>query len=128
MEQGDASYQNYVKKLKARLKWVTQVTQVTQENNQKESEHHKKYYDRRMRCMSLKPDDLVLVHAKAPSGDCKIADQWEEAPHQVLSQLADKPVFQVQPMNAVSDENIMVLHRNMLFPQCSLLQILWTPQ
>ena len=31
--------------------------------------------------MSLKPDDLILVHAKAPSGGHKIADQWEEAPH-----------------------------------------------
>ena len=31
--------------------------------------------------MSLKPDDLVLVHAKTPSGDHKIADWWEEAPH-----------------------------------------------
>ena len=28
--------------------------------------------------MSLKPKDLVLVHAKAPSGDHKIADQWED--------------------------------------------------
>ena len=28
-----------------------------------------------MRCMSLKPDDLVLVHAKAPSSNHKIADQ-----------------------------------------------------
>ena len=60
--------------------------------------------------MSLKPDDLVLVHAKAPSGDHKIADQWEEAPHRVLSQLADQPVFQVQPMDAVGDENNRVLH------------------
>ena len=71
MQQGDTSYQNYVKKLKARLEWAYQVAQ---ENNQKESECHKKYYDKRMRCMSLKPDDLVLVHAKAPSGDHKIAD------------------------------------------------------
>ena len=31
--------------------------------------------------MSLKPDGLVLVHAEALSGDHKIADQWEEAPH-----------------------------------------------
>ena len=43
--------------------------------------------------MSLKPDDLVLVHAKTPSGDHKIADQWEDIPHQVLSQLAGQPVF-----------------------------------
>ena len=31
--------------------------------------------------MSLKPDDLVLVLAKAQSGDHKIADLWEETPH-----------------------------------------------
>ena len=34
----------------------------------------------------------------------------------MLSQLADQPVFQVQPDDAVGDENIRVLHRNMLFP------------
>ena len=33
-----------------------------------------------------------------------------------LSQLSDKPVFQVQSVDAVADENIMVLHRNMLLP------------
>ena len=27
-----------------------------------------------MKCMSLKPDDLVLVHVKAPSGQNKIID------------------------------------------------------
>ena len=64
--------------------------------------------------MNLKPDDLVLVHAKSPSEDYNIADQWEATPHQVLSQLADQPVFQVQPMDAVSDENIRVLHRNVI--------------
>ena len=31
--------------------------------------------------MTLKPDDLVLVCAKAPCGDHKIADQWEDVPH-----------------------------------------------
>ena len=71
IEQGDMSYKNYIKKLKARLKWAYQVAQ---ENNQNESEFHKKYYDKWMRCMNLKPDDLVLVHAKVPSGDHKIAD------------------------------------------------------
>ena len=70
-EQGDMSYQNYVRKLKARLEWAYQVAQ---ENSQKESKHHNKYYDKRMRCMSLKSDDLVLVHVKASSGDHKIAD------------------------------------------------------
>ena len=44
--------------------------------------------------MNLKPDDLVLVHVKAPSGDHKIANQWEATQHQVLSHLADQPVFE----------------------------------
>ena len=34
----------------------------------------------------------------------------------MFSQLADEPVFQAQPVDAVGDENIKVLHRNMLFP------------
>ena len=84
------SYQNYAKKLQDRLKWAYQIAQ---ENSQRESECHKKYYDKRMRCMTLKPDDLVLVHAKAPSGDHKIANQYESVPHWILSQLAEQPVF-----------------------------------
>ena len=67
-----------------------------------------------MRCMSLKPDDLVLVHTKAPPGDHKIAGRWKDIPHQVLCGLADQPIFQVQPVDAVDDENIRVLHRNVI--------------
>ena len=90
--------------------------QVAHKNNQKESECHKKYYDKKMRCMSLRPDDLVLVQVKAPTGDQNIADQWETTPHHVLSQLADQPLFKVQPVDAEDDENNHVLHRNILFP------------
>ena len=49
IEQGDNSHQNYVKKLKAQLEWAYQIAC---ENNQNESEHHKKYYDHKMKCMS----------------------------------------------------------------------------
>ena len=70
--------------------------------------------------MSIRHNDLVLVHVKAPTGDHKIADQWEAAPHCVLSQLADQPVFKVQLTDAEDDENIQVLHRNMLFPVQSI--------
>ena len=69
-----------------------------------------------MRCVRLKPEDLDLVCAKAPSGYHKIIDRWEDIQYQVLSQLDDQPVFGVQPVDAVMDENIRVLHRNMLFP------------
>ena len=68
IEQENTTHQNYAKKLQARLKWAYQIAQ---ENNQKESECQKKYYDKRIGCMSLKPDILVLVHAKASSRDHK---------------------------------------------------------
>ena len=34
----------------------------------------------------------------------------------VLCQLDDQPVFQAQSVDSTNDENIRVLHRNMLFP------------
>ena len=75
IDQEQESYQNYAKKLQARLKWPYQKAQ---ENNRKESEWQKKYYDQKMRCMSLKPNDLVLVCVKTPSGNHKIIDQLED--------------------------------------------------
>ena len=81
-----------------------------------ESECHKKYYDQRMRCMKLEPDDLVMVRVKALTGDHKIADQWEDTPHKIISQMGDQPVFKVRPITTTSDRDIRVLHRNMLFP------------
>ena len=78
VDQDKTSYQNYAKKLQARLKWAYQKAQ---ESNKRESECHKRYYDQRMRCMGLKPDDLVLVHAKATTGNHKIVHQWEDTHH-----------------------------------------------
>ena len=66
--------------------------------------------------MSLRPDDLVLVHVKAPTGDHKIADCWEATPHHVLSQLPDQLGFRIQQVDANGDEGIHVVHRNMFFP------------
>ena len=113
VDQGQESYQNYAKKLEAKLKWAYQKAQ---ENNKKESERQKRYYDQKMKCMSLKPEDLVLECVKAPTGQHKIIDQRENKQYRVLSQLDDQPVFWVQPEDAVDDENIRVLHRSMLFP------------
>ena len=44
VEQENVSYQNYAKKLQARLKWAYQIAQ---ENSQRVSEHHKKFYDKK---------------------------------------------------------------------------------
>ena len=43
--------------------------------------------------MSLKPDDLVLVYVKAPSGYHRIIDQWEDKQYPILKQLDNQPVF-----------------------------------
>ena len=66
--------------------------------------------------MKLKPDDLVMGQVKALTGDHKIADRWAGIPYRVISQLGDQPVFKVQPIDATTDNNVKVLHRNMLFP------------
>ena len=66
--------------------------------------------------MRLEPDDLVMVRVKVLTGDQKIADQWEDIPHRVIDQFGDQPVFKVQPITAISDTDIRVLDRNMLFP------------
>ena len=50
-------------------------------NNKRESECHKRYYDQKMRCMKLEPDDLAMVRVKALTGDHKIADRWGDIPH-----------------------------------------------
>ena len=71
MEKEPTSQQNYAQKLYSTLQWAYQKGQ---ENRKKESEHHKMYYDQRMRCMKLGPDDLVMVRVKALTGNHKIAD------------------------------------------------------
>ena len=76
MEQEPTSQQNYAQKY-SRLQWAYQRAQ---ENSKKESEHHKKYYDQRAKCMELRPD-LVRVRIKALTGDHKIADRWESTPY-----------------------------------------------
>ena len=113
IEQELTSQQNCAQKLYSRLQWAYQRAQ---ENNKKESEHYKKYYDQRAKCMELRPDDLVRVRIKALTGDHKIADQWESTPNQVINQLDGQPVFKVRAITTASDEDTRVLHRNMLLP------------
>ena len=77
IEQESTSQQDYAQKLYSRLQWAYKRAQ---ENSKKESEHHKKYYVQRVKCMELRPDDLVRVRIKALTVDHKIADWWESIP------------------------------------------------
>ena len=90
------THKNYVKKLKARLKWAYKVAKAT---SSKESGRHKWYYDHKFHCMALSLGDVVLVRMKAVGQDHKIADKWEQNPYVVISQMGNLPVFKVQPRN-----------------------------
>ena len=71
VEQEPTSYQNYAQTLHSKLQWAYQKAR---DNNKRESECHKRYYAQMMRCMKLKPDDLVMVRVKVLTGDHNIAD------------------------------------------------------
>ena len=61
--------------------------------------------------MKLAPDDIVLVRVKAFGTDHKIADKWKQSPYRILSQLDEQPVFKIQEVGSVGDENIKVLQK-----------------
>ena len=109
----DTSRQNYTQKLKARIRWAYKKAH---EVNLKESARHKRYYDRKIKCMKLEPGDTVLVWIKAFGADHKITDKWEQKPYLVVAQWKDQPVFEVKPVDSPDDTLVRVLHRNMLFP------------
>ena len=56
----------------------------------------KRYYDRKVGTVNLKPGDLVLVKADAWKGKRKIKDQWDEETWEVSRQIAaDVPSYEV---------------------------------
>ena len=83
---------------------------------------HKQYYDRKVKCMMLCPDDIVLVRVKTFCNDQKVADKWKQSLYLVVEQMNDKPVFKIWPLNAADDSRDRILHRNMLFPLQSKVQ------
>ena len=65
----DSNQLNYAKKLEACLKWAFGRAK---DYNEKEMNRHKVYYDKRTKCMSLNPDDIVMVRVKAFGSDRKV--------------------------------------------------------
>ena len=104
---------SYVKKLREKLEWAYLLAGKRCE---KEASRNKTVYDRKFRCMKIEKGDIVLVRLKAMGGNYKIADRWENEPYIVLDQLAEGPVYKVQPVGTTSNKRIRTLHRNMLFP------------
>ena len=61
-----------MRKLKKRLNWAYKIAH---ENTQKEMFRHKKYYDKKMRCMKLDINDIILVCIKTFCNDWKVVDK-----------------------------------------------------
>ena len=61
-----------------------------------EAHRQKRYYDRKIGTVNLKPGDLVLVKIDAWNGKRKIEDRWEEETWKVVQQIAaDIPSYEV---------------------------------
>ena len=111
-EISDKSWQNFIQKLEARLKWAFKTVK---EHAEKEMAWHKHYHDHKMHCMRLEVGDRVLVHIKAFGTDHKIADKWENDSYIVKEHMTGKPVYKVKPVQDVTGTKTCILHRNMLY-------------
>ena len=77
----DFNQLNYAKKLESHLKWAFGRAK---DYNEREMNHHKVYYDKRTKCMSLNPDDIVMIRVKTFGSDRKVADKWEQNLYTVI--------------------------------------------
>ena len=109
-EKDAKSHHKYVERLEKRLRWAYEKAQSYIE---KETNRHKKYYDKKFKCATLKPGDLVVVRVRAFGADHKIADKWESQVYRVIQQLYNKPVYNIQNIDTLA---CRVVHRNYLFP------------
>ena len=83
----------YVASMRNRLRSVLREVQAQLTT---EACQQKRYYDRRVGAVNLKPGDLVLVKADAWKGKRKIKDQWDEETWEVSCQImADVPSYKV---------------------------------
>ena len=69
----------------------------------------KRYYDRKIGAVNLKPGNLILVKVDAFKGKRKIKDRWEEETWEVVCQIVtDVPSYEVMNQHRRS----LVLHQN----------------
>ena len=98
----------YVASVRNRLRSAPREVQA---QSTAEACQQKRYYDRKVGTVSLKPGDLVLVKADVWKGKSKIKDRWDEETWEVSCQIAaDVPSHEVTNQCRWS----RVLHQNRL--------------
>lgn len=98
--------------MKDRLQSAYQKAQTAIKNSQAKQ---KSNYDSKIRGVSLKEGDRVLVRVVKFDGRHKIQDRWEDHPYYIISQPnRDIPVFKIKREDDQGKER--VLHRNLLLP------------
>ena len=81
----------------------------------------KRYYNRKIGAVNLKPGNLVPVKADAFKGKRKIKDRWEEDTWEVVHQITtDLPSYEVMNQNishkSFTKTDFFLLHQRLAFP------------
>lgn len=98
--------------MKDRLQSAYQNAQTAIKNSQEKQKYN---YDSKIRGVSLKEGDRVLVRVVKFNERHKIHDRWEDHPYYIISQPnRDIPVFKVKKEDDQGKER--VLYRNLFLP------------
>ena len=89
----DNSHNEFLAKLNAQLRWSYELADLYQ---CKESTHHKRWYDQKMRASRLESGDLCLVGQNIFVGKHKISDHWENTKYVVVEWHLNLPVYTIK--------------------------------
>jgi hypothetical protein len=114
--EGAGSYSRFIVEFRKRMDYAFQLASSKAAEAQSKQKH---YYDLKSRGAVVEVGDRVLVRNVSLRGKHKLADRWCEEVYEVLSKPnSDIPVYDVRREDGKG--KVRTLHRNLLFPICSI--------